>query len=137
MKKNYHSFSFVLRKLLDNPDKHTCVFEQRPKKYKFGTHNYGEIPKWYNHADGDPWDIFAPGYNNNLMTNKPYYIDKIVGVFVLEDGNHKIAVRLKNIPIHSKQYEQNIIDKYIKNYSGYTKIKGVYMSPRKLEQTFL
>ena len=127
MKKNYHSFEFVLKRLLQNPHKYTCKFEYRPTKYKFGVRNYGDIPGLYNKADGDPWDIFAPGYKQHLELNVPYVIDKIIGVFLLENGNHKIAIRLKNLPIHSFEYEKEIIEKYSKNYSKFTKIKGQYI----------
>ena len=137
MSKNYHSFQFVFKRLLEQPNKYKCIFENRPAKYKFGAYNYGEIPIWYNRADGDPWDIFAPGYKYNLSHNVPYVIDKVIGVYVLENGNHKIAVRLKHLPIHSKKYEKYIINKYIKNYSNYTKIKGQYMTPRLLEKNIL
>lgn len=137
MVKSYHSFQFVLKKLLQHPNNYNCVFENRPVKYKFGTRNYGEIPLWYNRADGDPWDVFAPGYKYNLVYNFPYVIDKIIGVFVLENGNHKIAVRLKDLPIHSRKYEKHIINKYMKNYSDYTKIKGQYMTLRSLEKNIL
>lgn len=128
MKKNFHSFEFVLNKLFSNPQSVYCVFENRPKKYRFGTLNYGEIPKWYNHADGDPWDVFAPGYNRYLKYNTPYQIEKIIGVFVLENGNHKIAVRLKDVPLDSHKFEKDIINKYTKNYTKYTKVCGKYVN---------
>ena len=50
-----------------------CVFENR-KKFPFK--NYGEIPKTCNPADGDPWDIFAPGYHIKIPRDKKYKIKK-------------------------------------------------------------
>jgi hypothetical protein len=129
MSKKYHTFEFVLKRLLKNPHKYTCIFENRPTKYKFGTYNYGEIPMWYNRADGDPWDIFAPGYKYKLEHNVPYVIDKIIGVYFLENGNHKIAVRLKHLQVDSQKYEKEIINKYTKKYTHYTKIRGQYLTP--------
>ena len=128
MKKNYHSLGYVMKKLVNEPCNHVCKFENRPAKYKFSANNYGEIPKWHNHADGDPWDVFAPGYKQHLYTDKPYVIDKVIGVFVLQNGNHKIAVRLKDIPITSLKYERHIIQNYTKKYSQCTKIKGKYFT---------
>ena len=125
--KNYHTFDFVLQRLLKCPSKYICVFENRPAKYKFGAHNYGEIPLWYNKADGDPWDIFAPGYKKQLKTNYPYVIDKVIGVYILHNGNHKIAVRLKDMIIDSVDYEQETIRKYTNGYTKYTKVPGVFM----------
>lgn len=137
MKKKYHTFSYVLKKLHTNRHKYSCTFENRPVKYKFTAHNYGEIPNWYNRADGDPWDVFAPGIKTNLSYNTPFKISKVIGVFILEDGNHKIAVRLKDIPIYSKSYENKIIENYTKKYMKYTKIKGLYIPMNILEKNIL
>ena len=137
MKKYYHTFVYVLNKLVNDPHSHKCKFEHRPAKYKFSAHNYGEIPKWHNRADGDPWDIFAPGYKQHLQINRPYIIDKVIGVFMLENGNHKIAVRLKDFSITSNNYEKDIIKSYTKKYSKHTKVKGKYISINKLVQSIL
>ena len=48
----------------------------------------------YNKSDGDPWDVFAPGYSYTLSTSNSYRIKKILGILLLENGNHKIAVKL-------------------------------------------
>ena len=56
--------------------------EKRPKKYKFGSKNYGEIPGWINKSDGDPWDVFAPGYAYDLKINKQYKIKSVIGVLL-------------------------------------------------------
>jgi hypothetical protein len=128
----YHTFGYVLKHILNSPCKYTCVFENRPTKYKFGAKNYGEIPHFLNKADGDPWDVFAPGHIKPFTYNKQYVIDKIIGVYFLENGNHKIAVRIKDFPIKSHKYENDIIKKYTKKYSDYTKIKGIYIPFNKL-----
>ena len=109
--------------LLKNIHNLNCIFERRPKKYKFGIHNYGEIPGWYNKADGDPWDVFAPGYNYALPLYKKYKIQKVIGVYFLENGNHKIAVRI-NKPTCDARRELTNMKKYCRNYTNFTKIKG-------------
>ena len=126
--KQYHSLAYVLKQISQNPEKYKCVFEGRPKKFKFGAQNYGEIPNLYNRADGDPWDIFAPGYKSNFKLHSFFVIDKVIGVFFLEDGNHKIAVRLKDELLCSQKYENEIIEKYANRYLKYTKKKGVYIN---------
>lgn len=133
----YHTFSYVIKRIVSSPCKYTCVFENRPSKYKFGTKNYGELPGLLNKADGDPWDIFAPGYSQKFEFNKQYIIERVIGVYILENGNHKIAVRIKDFPIKSRQYENEIIEKYTKKYTDYTKIHGKYIPFNKLAQNIL
>ena len=136
MKHNYKTFNYVIKEILNRKPVY-CMFENRNKKYLFGIKNYGEIPKWYNKADGDPWDIFAPGYNSHLQYNVMYKISKIVGVFFLNNGNHKIAVRLQNCNIRSLNYENYKIKLYCKNYMNYTKKKGIFIPIESLEKMFL
>mgnify|MGYP006139754379 CR=1 FL=1 len=119
-----------LAKLLRDFSQHRCVFENRPTKYKFGTLNYGEIPGTLNSADGDPWDVFAPGYSYSLRTGKEYKPIGILGIFYLSNGNHKIAVRL-SIPGFDKIKAMNEIKRYCKRYSEYTKICGVFVPHHK------
>lgn len=89
--KHYTSFSNTLDSIATGSIR--AVFEKRPEKYMFGSNNYGDIPGLYNRADGDPWDVFAPGYKYRaLQIDKPYLIKRVVGYLRLDDGNHKIAV---------------------------------------------
>ena len=117
------TLNYVLRHFRSTP----CIFENRAAKYKFGIKNYGEIPSYINKADGDPWDIYAPGYNSKFPVNTPFLIDKIIGILVLENGNHKLAVRIKGYPILSSHFEQFNALKYSQNYCKFTKIRGYYI----------
>lgn len=112
--------------VLDNAVGKYCTMDTRPKKYKFGVMNYGEIPGWINKADGDPWDVFAPGYHNELKTNSLYKIHSIIGVYFLENGNHKIAVRL-HAPGFDANKSTRDVKNYCRNYSAFTKVKGQYL----------
>lgn len=103
-----------------------CIMEKRPKKYKFGTKNYGEIPGWINKADGDPWDVFVPGYGYDLKINKNYKIKSVIGVFELKDGNHKIAVKLY-VPGYCEMNAYRDIATYCQRYSNYTGISGKFV----------
>tara|TARA_B110000977_G_C10999677_1_gene463307 strand:+ start:544 stop:876 length:333 start_codon:yes stop_codon:yes gene_type:complete len=104
-----------------------CVFENRNK---FPFKNYGEIINTYNPSDGDPWDVFAPGYHINIPTNKTYRIKDIMGVYWLENGNHKIAVR-----VHRQGFDPGWVDEDIrrscKGYTDKTGVKGVYIPIKK------
>jgi hypothetical protein len=124
-----HTLLYVLNQLKN--ESHVCKFEKRPAKFMFGVKNYGELPLWVNKADGDPWDVFAPGYKTSLK-NKNYSIGKVIGIFFLENGNHKIAVRIKNIPVDSIKYENEQIEKYARKYSDYTKVNGKYLPIKKI-----
>lgn len=115
------AMGYVLRNAIGK----RCMFEERPKKYKFGVENYGEIPGMINKADGDPWDVFAPGYRKELKKNGGYKIKDIVGVYVLENGNNKLAIRVYANGYDEKKAERDI-KTYCKKYTGYTKIKGKY-----------
>lgn len=100
-----------------------CVFENR-KRFPFK--NYGEIPNTCNPADGDPWDIFAPGYHKKIPREKLYKIKKIIGVYWLENGNHKIAVRV-NYPGYDPQWAPEDIRKSCAGYTRKTGVKGFYV----------
>ena len=67
------------------------VLEDRPKKYLFGTNNYGEIIGTLNKADGDPWDIIVPGYDK-LKRYTNIKIKKLEGIILMPNGNHKIVI---------------------------------------------
>jgi len=94
------------------------------EKYMFGTKNYGEIPGFINPSDRDAWDIIVPGYRQ-LPTNVTYIFDKLIGVFMLPNGNHKLIIDIKD----NNQYKENrnIIDEmrmYQRKYQEFTKLRG-------------
>ena len=85
----------------------------------FGASNYGEIPGKINDADGDPWDIFTPGMTRRLNTSKMYRVKRVIGVVVLENGNHKIAVELF-VPGFDPTRVDADVEEYMKKYSKFT-----------------
>ena len=86
--------------------------------------NYGEIPRYINRADGDPWDVMIPGYPK-LEKNKYFRFKELLGVYILPNGNHKLI-----IDIHDKLYTQDRssmkrdILNYKKKYESRTNLKG-------------
>tara|TARA_B100001094_G_scaffold304788_1_gene334070 strand:+ start:1133 stop:1510 length:378 start_codon:yes stop_codon:yes gene_type:complete len=104
-----------------------CIFENRPPKFKFSIKNYGEVlGNFINKADGDPWDIFAPGYTKTLSFDKPYKIKKIIGILFLENGNHKIAVQLY-APGFKESLVNSQINMYSKKYCNFKKLTGNFL----------
>lgn len=106
---------------------HTVHFEYRPVRYMFGTYNYGEVSGLRNRADGDLWDVFAPGYDHKLKLQHPYLVKDIIGLFHLNNGNHKIAVRLF-VPGYDEVRAQREIQTYCRRYSRSTGKKGQWIS---------
>ena len=90
MLKRYITLDDLLPQLVDS----TVRLEKRSLWWKFGALNYGEVTEnWYNRADGDRWDIFAPGYDRELPVGR-YTCTGVIGVLLLSNDNHKIAVTI-------------------------------------------
>lgn len=127
MTKNFVDAGHVLAQL---PGKQ-IVLERRPKRFKFGCLNYGEVASnWYNKADGDKWDVFAPGYSAVLPTGV-YDVEAILGVLYLENGNHKIAVQLdpRTVLVKSRYKSKRARDEIMRYCSQYTwqmRLSGVW-----------
>ena len=103
---------------------HVCKFDKRPKKFLFGTNNYGEIIGYINPADGDRWDIIAPGYEI-LKRNSPFIIKKIEGIILMPNLNHKIIVNIYTNQKRDSFYKRKKeILNYRDEYAKYTKIEG-------------
>ena len=100
--------------------------EYRPSKWMFGTLNYGEV--WgdlYNPADGDRYDVFAPGYETRLPTGTPLAVRGILGVLEMDNGNHKIAVRL-DVPGFDASRARAEIHRYCHEYTRRMRRHGVW-----------
>ena len=52
-----------------------------------------EVKNCINEADGDLWDVVILGYKDKLK-KKEYDTNDILGVFVLNNGNSKIFMRV-------------------------------------------
>lgn len=101
-----------------------AVFENRIPRYMFGSRNYGDIPSLPpNVSDGDPWDVFAPGYKYRLPVGVEYTIMAVVGVFHLRNGNDKIAIRVQKAGYDPRRAEREVA-RYCKRYSAYTGVPG-------------
>lgn len=116
MPKSFKSLEDVLSALIDS-DGVYVRFENRRKKYMFGCNNYGEVPSMYNIADRDPWDIFAPGYEfHSIPFDQNFKVKAILGYLKLNNGNHKIAVRLY-VPGWSYEDAKQEIVRFCKRYT--------------------
>ena len=124
-RRHFKSRAYVLNNIV-NSDTHKGLLQSRPSLYKFGTQNYGEIQGLVNRADGDCWDIFAPGYSSALPTECAYKIKTILGVYTLQNGNDKIAVRLFEPGFDPDICEKEIAT-FCRLYTAHTGIRGVWL----------
>jgi len=115
------TFSHLFKYL--NRPKRQDVFVVLEKRNKSFIKNYGEIPIFINRADGDPWDVIVPGYPK-LETDKPIKLKKLLGVYTLPNGNHKLIIDVQ-IP-HKKDYPKSYKDvlSFQKKYEKHTKLAG-------------
>ena len=79
-----------------------------------------------NRADRDPWDVFAPGYHYKLQLKKRYKIKEIIGLLFLENGNHKLAIRVY-APYFDKNLAIKEIETYFLQYTEQTSKKGFWI----------
>ena len=122
MKENFVSLGYVL----EHYKKYNAILEYRPQKYMFGTKNYGEIVGLKNPADGDRWDVFIPGYNYKLELGKEIQIIKIIGFLYLNNGNHKIAIRVNKNGFNKQACALEIAN-YTQTYLSKNRKKGMFV----------
>lgn len=116
----------VLQLLQTRPHVYKIVLEERPLKYMFGAKNYGEIPGLTNASDGDPWDVLVPGLSRRLPTGHPHVVKRVLGIFLLENGNHKICVSIYGTNFDAARAAEEI-KKYVDQYCFFTKRRGFYI----------
>lgn len=122
-RRNFVDLSYVLNHL---PCANVTL-QPRPKKWMFGTLNYGEVESnWFNRADGDRWDIFAPGYESTIAAGS-YRCTSVLGVFILSNGNHKIAVRIDH-PGFSQSRSRSEVRRYVQQYCKRMGLAGSWCS---------
>lgn len=130
----HKTFEYVVNNLVR--EQQPFVLEGRPLKWLFGLNNYGEIPAWINRADGDPYDVFVPGYAKRLPFNKEMIATSIIGVLWLENLNHKIAVRVDK-PGFDGNLAIKQISQYAQKYQKQVNVNGewvFYDCNRKIEK---
>ena len=103
----------------------TVRLEHRHPRYMFGCLNYGEVPGYRNAADGDAWDIFAPGYEG-MLPHAAYACGGVIGILALANGNHKIAVRLAH-PGYDERRAKAEIRRYARTYTQRMKLHGHWL----------
>ncbi len=81
----------------------------------YGIENHAEFMDYMNPHDKCLWDAIIPGYNYRFKPDSRYKSQKIIGMLLLSDGNHKIAVRVQK-PGYNKTRAKKDINTYVTNY---------------------
>lgn len=103
--------------------------EDRDKynRYKYGIENHAEFLGMMNPYDKCLWDAIIPGYKIILPKNKVFKTTEIIGMLWLEDGNHKVAVKI-DYPGYEFKRSIKDIKSYVNNYlNTYPNLKGVWI----------
>ena len=125
--KNFIKFPQMYKMLIETPQKFMIKLEKRPEKFMFGIKNYGEIPRYYNPADKDPWDVIVSGYSEKLPTGIPFKVSKLIGIYMLPNGNHKFIVDIERNAWSKTQDIKKELETYKRKYESYTKLRGSFI----------
>jgi hypothetical protein len=116
------SFQKMMKRIFQGPVKIIIEHRIKNRQQTYGIINHYEIEGYTNPADGDFWDVVIPGYSHKIRTNE-FYTNNIIGVFILESGNHKIFMKI-NYPGYNPQKSHRDILKYCEEYIRINNIKG-------------
>ena len=93
----------------------TLEIEDRDPNWMYGIHNHAEFVGYMNPHDNCLWDALIPGYKDKLEPTIQYKLKQIIGVFLLENGNHKIITKIFKSGYNSKVAKKQV-HTYMKNY---------------------
>ena len=115
-------FFKLLFKHKDNLQFFTLEIEKRNPGWMYGIHNHAEFLGFMNPHDNCLWDALIPGYKEKLIVKKKYKVKDIIGIYLLENGNHKIVCKIFKNGYDSNKSEKDI-KKYMKNYFNKHKLR--------------
>jgi len=108
-------FFKYLFKYKDTLDFFTLKVEKRNPDWMYGIHNHAEFVGLMNPHDNCLWDALIPGYKDTLVTNKKYKLKDIIGIYILENGNHKIVCKIFKQGYNSRKAKRDV-KRYMKKY---------------------
>jgi len=92
-----------------------------------------EILNFHNKADNDLWDGLILGYNNSSFDYETIYRTKsIIGIILIEDGNHKLIFKIPYKRGFNKNLFKKEIKKFINNYRKKWGLKTKFLNLNKL-----
>jgi len=93
--------------------------------------NHGEVRGYINLSDGDLWDVVIPGYKCKLK-KREYMSNEILGLFILNNGNSKIFMRVCEEGYDNERAVEDI-KKYIKEYLYWNDVEGEWVEYKKFK----
>ena len=114
--------------LLNTEPKFRLEIEDRIafKRTTYGMNNHAEFIDYHNPHDNCLWDAVVPGYRKKMNGGNKYKTTKIIGAYVLDNGNHKIAVKV-NCPGYSSIKAKTDMKRYITNYKNKIPVNGKWV----------
>jgi len=111
-----------LKKLLDKIENRGVTIQIENRKL-LGYYDDGfpkqhvEVLNYHNRSDDDYWDGLVFGYKNpNMNYDKKYRTKAIVGIILVEDGNHKLIFKIP----YKRGFDERIFKKdvevFVRNY---------------------
>lgn len=101
---------------LSDPTFLSKVRVDKGRKNSYGVVNYGEIVHLLNPSDGDCWDVFFPGVRSPLDPDQEYCVERVLGILLTPNGNHKIAIQVSNCQAEESLIQEDI-QTFCKEYS--------------------
>lgn len=126
----------TLKKLIDKIIKKgvNIKIENREKwkDYGFPTQHV-EIINHNNKADKDLWDGLILGYKNSSHKyNTIYNTKNIIGIILVEDGNHKLLFKIPRKRGFDNKIFNKEVKKFIRNYHKETNLKTLFLNIEQL-----
>ena len=116
------SFQKMIKRIFRDPVKIIIEHRIKNRQQTYGIINQYEIEGYINPADGDFWDVVVPGYSHKIRTTE-FYTNDVIGIFILESGNHKIFMKINYQGYNSQKSRRDIL-KYCKEYTRINNING-------------
>ena len=100
--------------------------EDRSKRWKYGIRNHAEFIGYMNPHDKCLWDALIPGYKQALTPDDTYKLKQVIGVFMLENGNHKIVCKIYKPGYNATQAEKDT-KTYMRRYYKQHGLKSAWI----------
>tara|TARA_B100000575_G_C23134334_1_gene658596 strand:- start:2179 stop:2586 length:408 start_codon:yes stop_codon:yes gene_type:complete len=100
------------------------------KRNTYKMNNHAEFIDYHNPHDNCYWDAVIPGYNKKFKGTDKFNTSKIIGVYVLDNGNHKVAVQINSAPkgyIYSEKKAITDMKRYITTYKKKIPVSGKWI----------
>lgn len=106
------------------------VIEDRTKLKNAKTYqmnNHAEFINYFNPYDKCLWDAIIPGYRDKFVGGSQHRVKKIIGVYLLKNGNHKVAIQIDSNKNYDIKKALKDTKRYITNYKKQIPVYGKWI----------